>query len=257
MVGSAMSKRLVAEEVKNPNSPEFKRAMEIYQSSFHGEIAEDPSVYRKALRYMNMPSFAKKAARAITRKGEEDVYLVVFKDESIQGKSQDKIVGMQTFSYYPDKNFAVSWYLAVAPERRGRLSPSSMRESIKKKVEEYASRYGKKPLGLFGEIEHTNVKMAHAMERYVGMKKIGGMNYLCHPFREGEKPTPASLYFLPMSDKSDSQLTPENKVDIVRTIYNRGYNIKKVDKDPVFQQVVASIDKRKPDASSYQPRRLA
>ncbi|MFH1105892.1 MAG: hypothetical protein V1731_01630, partial [Candidatus Aenigmatarchaeota archaeon] len=228
-----------------------------YQSSFHGEIAEDPSVMRKALRYTNMPGFAKKAARMVARRGEEDVYLVVFKDESIQGKSQDKIVGMQTFSYYPDKNFAVSWYLAIDPAHRGRFSPSSMIESIKKKVEEYASRYGKKPLGLFGEIEHTNTKMAHAMERYAGMKKLEGMNYLCHPFREGERPTPASLYFLRMGEKSASLLTPDEKIDIVKTIYSRGYSIKKVDKDPVFQQVVASINKRKPDASSYQPRRPA
>lgn len=253
MAESVLSGKLALEEVKNPNSTEFKRAMEIYKSSFQGEIAEDPSVMRKALIYTNMPGFAKK----LVRPGKpEDFHLVVFKDKSISGSEAEKIVGLQTFSYYPDKNFAIGWYLAIDNKHKTNYSPSSLIEALKKKVEEYASRYGQNPLGIFGEIELTNTKTAKAMEKYVGMKKLEGMNYLCHQFRKGENPPPANLYFLQMGDKTASEFTPEEKKDIVRTIYSRGYNIRNVDKDPVFQQVAASIKKQESDAqSSYHPRR--
>lgn len=252
MIEKIHAGKLVVEEVKNPNSPEFKRAMEIYQSSFHGEIAEDPGVMRKALRYTNLPGLAKK----LVRPGKpEDFHLVVFKDESIQGKSQDKIIGMQTFSYYPDKNFAIGWYLAIDKKHRRYSHPRLIMEASKRKVEEYASRYGQKPLGLFAEIESGNTKMSDALERHAGMKKVE-MNYLCHPFRKGESPPPASLYFHQMGDKSASQLTPQDKADIVRTIYGRGYNIRNVDKDPTFQQVLSSIgiNDARQSKSGYRPR---
>lgn len=244
-------KNISLEEVTDPKSAEFKKGVEgIYWSIFKNTNADEPKELAKNLRYQNSARYKASGAGR-----EEELHVMVLKDESIKGSSADKIIGTNIFSYYPDKGYGVNWYLGIAPQHRGKITSSMVKDAMKRKVGEYAAKNGQKASGYFFEVEKWNQKAVRVAARATGGRMLD-VDYTCPSLGEGRKDEPAYLFFVPAGGAQD--MDSKQTADAVRTMYTRGYFMseKGVEKNACYQKAMQSLGMRDQllKSSSYKPR---
>ncbi len=150
---------LVVEEVTDPDSPEFKKAMDIYTRTFPKDEREE--VYKIA----NYLRSTQKIGKAHPGSNSE-FHVLVVRDTSIKGDKTDQIVASSQMSYFPGSRFGVRWYTSVDPRSRGSLL--RVVEGVNNfmpQLKQYAANHNEKPIGFFNDVEVSKKSMGEIVER--------------------------------------------------------------------------------------------
>ncbi|MBI2085397.1 MAG: hypothetical protein HYT71_02705 [Candidatus Aenigmarchaeota archaeon] len=227
------SSTLVVEEVTDPDSQEFKKAMQIYVKTFPKDEREE--VYKIA----NYLKSTQKTGKAHPGSNSE-FHVLVVRDTTIAGNKTDQIVAASQMSYFPGDRFGVRWYTSVDPRSRGSLLRIVEGvDNFMPQLQQYAAKHGEKPIGFFNDVEVSKKSMGDIVERTGYFVK--DVEFEIPPVRKGGHAHATRLGFMPYQSVD---LPGWALRRIVGEYMKSGFGIKQKDleRNPQYLKAVKNIN---------------
>lgn len=213
---------MIVFEISNPNCVDFDEVVKIYMAAFPPEDREEISMIRELYSTATFPDKYHCIAVRIVKGGD--------------------IVGFVMFHYFANINAGFMAFIGTSAHVRGKNIGSVLVDKVKEVLHNDAQKAGYKACsGIFAEYEVLNRDVPQTVARCRFWHR-----HDLHPLNIGWKASGHEKdYYLSFMDlgKGSAHFTSAEMEDVARTIYKKFYGEKRVDDNPVVQQILDGIRK--------------